>query len=306
MLIDRDDERELDELNEAEETEDEELPEDEETDEPEDETSEEDESEQSEAEGDEESEDDEELVVTIGDEKPEEDDIPAGAPKWVKDTRRENRELKKRVRELERGQPGAGAAERKQLGPKPKLADSNYDEDKHEAALDAWYAAKREADEAERQAKAAADAQQREWDSRVQAHEKSKGALKVKGYNEAEETVFEALDETQRGIIIGGAQNSALVVYALAKNPKALKELAAIKDPVRYTFAVAKLETKLKTTKRRPASAPEGTISGGNAGAARKGSLALDKAREKAERTGDYTEVNRLRREARERAKQRK
>ncbi len=242
-----------------------------------------------------------ELVVTIGDEKPESEELPASAPQWVKDLRKSDREKAKRIRELE-AQLGGGSKERKQIGPKPKLADYDYDEGKHEAALNAWYDAKREADKAERDAADAQAAQQREWDSRLQGHEKAKGALKVKDYDEAEEAVREALDTTQIGVLIGGADNSALLMYALAKNPKQLKALAAIKDPVKYAFAIAKLETKLNTTKRRPATQPEGSVARSNTGAARESNATLEKLRAQAEKTGDYTKVNEYKRKLRKSA----
>ncbi len=244
-------------------------------------------------------EEDGELVVTIGDEKPEPDEVPASAPQWVKDLRKENRELKKR---LKASGSDAGTPQRKALGPKPKLADADYDEAKHEAALDAWYEAKREAEKAERDATDAQTAQQREWDARLQAHTKAKGALKVKDYDAAEEAVFEELDQTQQGILIGGCGNSALVVLALKQNSKELKRLAAIKDPVKYTFELAKLETKLKTTKRRPATAPEGSVERSNTGGVRTSEAALDKLRAQAEKTGDYSKVHEYRRKMRARA----
>lgn len=241
-----------------------------------------------------------ELVVTIGDEKPEAKELEAAAaPQWVKDLRKENRELKKQLK----AGSAASTQQRKALAAKPKLADSDYDETKHEAALDAWYEAKRDADKAERDAADSQAAQQRDWDSRLQAHTKAKGALKVKDYDEAEEAVFEQLDTTQQGILIGGADNSALVVYALAKNPKQLEELAAIKDPVKYSFAIAKLETKLKTTKRRPATAPEGTVARSNTGGARASNATLEKLRAQADKTGDYSQVTAYRRKLRDAAK---
>lgn len=251
------------------------------------------------ADADDSDDEDAELVVTIGDEKPEAEEVPASAPQWVKDLRKENRELKKKLKTVS---TAPADEQRKELGPKPKLADYDYDEGKLETALDAWYEAKREAETAERNAKDAQTAQQREWDAQLQKHVKCKGALKVKDYDEAEERVFEELDATQQGIIISGAENSALVVLALARNAKALKELSAIKDPVKYAFAIAKLETKLKTTKRRPASAPEGTVDRGNTGAARTSEATLQKLRAQAEKTGDYSKVHEYRRKLRQRA----
>ena len=114
--------------------------------------------------------------------------------------------------------------------------------------------------------------------------------------------MFDELDQTQRGILIGGCSNSALVVLALKKHPKELKRLAAIKDPVRYTFELAKLETKLKTTKRRPATAPEGTVERSNAGAARTSDATLARLRATAEKTGNYTPVHEYKRKMRNRA----
>jgi hypothetical protein len=56
--------------------------------------------------------------------------------------------------------------------------------------------------------------------------------------------------------MLQGADNPALVVYALGKNPKKAKELSEIKDPVKFAFAVAKLEKELKVTNRRAAPHP--------------------------------------------------
>lgn len=278
-------ERELSEL------EDDELIETEELDEPEED------GEKPETEGEESDETlDDELVVTIGDEPPEEEDR-ADTPQWVKDTREENRKLKKQLKALQT--QSGGATQRKALAAKPKLADFEYDEAKHEAALDAWYEAKRDADKAERDAADSQTQQQREWDSRLQGHVKAKGALKVKGYDEAEEAVFEVLDATQQGILISGAENSALVVWTLKQYPKQLKELAAIKDPVKYAFAIAKLETKLKTTKRRPATPPETSVARSNTGGVRTNSAALEKLRAEAEKSGDYSKVHAYRQKLR-------
>jgi len=227
-----------------------------------------------------------ELVVTIGDEAPEPDETQ-GAPQWVKDLRKENRELKKKLKAA----PAVPAGTPK-VGEKPTLAGCEYDSEEFEKQLEAWHEAKREAEKAEREAKESQTAQQREWEQRVNSHTKAKGALGVKDYDEAEEAVFDQLDQTQQGIIISGAENSALLVYALAKAPKKLKELSTIKDPVKYAFAIAKLETQLKTNKRRPATPPEGSVERSNAGKALTGQAGLEKLRAEAERTGDYSKVH--------------
>jgi hypothetical protein len=91
-------------------------------------------------------------------------------------------------------------------------------------------------------------------------------------------------------MILQGADNPALLVYALGKNPKRAKELASIKDPVKFAFAVARLETQLKVTKRKASSKPEPTISGTGRPS---GSVdnTLERLRTEAEKTGDYSKV---------------
>jgi len=52
------------------------------------------------------------------------------------------------------------------------------------------------------------------------------------------------LDPVQQDIILQAAQNPALAVYALGKSKDKAKELASIKDPVKFAFALGKLENQ--------------------------------------------------------------
>jgi hypothetical protein len=94
----------------------------------------------------------------------------------------------------------------------------------------------------------------------------------------------------QQGMIVQGADNAALVVYALGKNPKKAKELASITDPVKFAFAVAKLETQLKISNRKAQTSPERKISGTGRPSGAVDST-LDRLRADAEKTGDYSKV---------------
>jgi hypothetical protein len=91
-------------------------------------------------------------------------------------------------------------------------------------------------------------------------------------------------------MILQGAENPALLVYALGKNPKRAKELASIKDPVKFAFAVARLETQLKVTKRKASSKPDPKITGTGRVSGAVDST-LERLRADAERTGDYSKV---------------
>ena len=90
--------------------------------------------------------------------------------------------------------------------------------------------------------------------------------------------------------MLQGADNPALVVYALGKNPKKAQELASIKDPVKFAFAVAKLEKDLKVTNRRAAPPPERVVSGTGRVSGAVDST-LERLREEASKSGDMTKV---------------
>ena len=231
----------------------------------------------------------EEVIVTIGDEKPAEEEEQA--PDWVRDLRRKNREDQKRIRELEaKLQQAQPQQVMPRLGPKPTLEGMDYDSQKYEAALEQWYSQKRQVDEFQSKVKQAEQQQMQAWQAKLEAYGTAKQSLKVRDYDDAEATVQEALNTVQQGVLLQGADNPAMVVYALGKNPKKAKELAAITDPVKFAFAVAKLEKELKVIPRKSAPSPERVVqtTGPKSGTV---DSALDRLRAEAEKTGDYTKV---------------
>lgn len=242
-----------------------------------------------------------EVVVTIGEEPPPaEDEEAARAPEWVRELRKNHRELQRKNRELEEQLKGKSSAETKpaQLGPKPSLEACDYDAEKYETELTKWYEQKRQADEAAAKAEAEAKSQQEAWQAKLNSYGKAKTELKVKDFDDAEAVVQENFSQTQQGIILQGAENPALLVYALGKNPKKAKELASITDPVKYAFAVAKLETQLKVTNRKAAPPPEKTVRGTGPVSGTVDSQ-LERLRADAEKTGDYSKVMAYKRQKR-------
>ncbi|MEY4761249.1 MAG: hypothetical protein RLZZ200_1105, partial [Pseudomonadota bacterium] len=177
-------------------------------------------------------------------------------------------------------------------GPKPKMSDPeiDYDATKFEEALNKWNDQKRAADNESAQRQASEKKAQDDWAARLEAYGKSKTELKVKDFDDAEATALESLAQVQQGIVVQGSENPALVIYALGKNPAKLKELAAITDPVKFAFAVAKLERDLKVTTRKAPPPPEKTVTGS---APKSGVVdsTLDRLRAEAEKTGDYSKV---------------
>lgn len=229
----------------------------------------------------------EELVVTIGeDAPPPEQEEDRAAPEWVRNLRKENRELKRKVREIE-AKPVSQSAEMA-LGPKPTLEGSDYDAEKFEAAILKWNDDKRKHDDQAAAKRAEAEAQDKAWGERLTSYQTAKTSLKVKDFDDAEGAVMETLSLPQQAIILKGAKDPALLVYALGKSPAKVKELSEIKDPVQFAFAVARMEDTVKATTRKPNTSPETTISGnGRPSGAVDDKLA--KLKSQAEATGDYT-----------------
>ena len=252
----------------------------------------EDEDSDTEAETDEAAEEDDFVAVTIGEEAPPpEEDENERAPEWVRDLRKQYREEKRRNKELqEQLAATTGATKVAELGQKPTLEAADYDTERYEKELAAWYERKRKHDEAEAARQAEAETAAREWKQKLEGYQSAKATLKVRDYDDAEEVVQDAFTVTQQGMILQGAENPALLVYALGKNPKRAKELASIKDPVKFAFAVARLETQLKVTKRKASSKPEPTISGTGRPSGSVDST-LERLRKDAEKSGDYSKV---------------
>lgn len=238
-----------------------------------------------------------ELIVTIGEEAPpQEEEKPA--PEWVRELRKQHRELQKRNRELEAKLTQDQAPKVPEIGKKPTLEDFDYDAEKFENSLAQWFERKRQADEQAAKVQADIEKQQQEWQARLQGYGKAKAELKVKDYDDAEGIVQESFNTTQQGVILQGADNPALLVYALGKNPKKAKELASISDPVKFAFAIAKLETQLKVTNRKAAPPPEKTVQGTGRVSGTVDST-LDRLRAEAEKTGNYSKVMAYKRQKR-------
>lgn len=236
-------------------------------------------------------EDDGEVTISIGEESPpSEDDEQKAAPEWVKELRKNDREKTRKIRELEEQLKASAPVKTEAAVQRPTLESCDYDEAEFERKYEAWKGQQAAQAEAQRARDAEAQAATDAWNAKLEAHSKAKAALRVPDYEDVEATVSEVLSVTQRGIIVSGAENSAIVTYALGSNPAKLKELANIKDPVKFAFAVAKLETQMKVTPRKAPPVPEKRLNGS---APVQGSANSELARLEAEadRTGDRSKV---------------
>jgi len=176
------------------------------------------------------------------------------------------------------------------LGKKPTLEDCDYDSDRFESELASWFEKKRKADDEEAKARQAEDNAKAEWNGKLENYGKAKADLKLKDFDEVEADAMDILSVTQKGIIVQGCDNPALVIYALGKNLERGKDLSKINDPVKFAIAVGKFEDKLKVTKKNTPPPPERQING-----AGRVSGAIDSTLERLEaeaaKSGDRTKI---------------
>jgi hypothetical protein len=243
------------------------------------------------AQDDDEEGDEDEVVISIGEESPPQEE-EVRAPAWVRELRKSNREKERTIRELE-AKLNTTATETKPVAlvSKPTLESCDYDSDEYEQKLADWYEHKREYDAAEASVAAQRDAEAKAWQDKLDSYAKAKASLKVRDYDEAEATALDTFDVTQQGIVLQGSDNPALLIYAIGRNAKRAKELASINDPVKFAFAVAKLETQLKVTNRKAATSPERTINSGGGRLSGAIDSTLERLRAEALKTGDLSKV---------------
>lgn len=260
-------------------------------------------------EGGEATETDAELVYSFGEESPpQEEEVPEGAPDWVRNLRKDQQELRKKTRDLEREKAELQKQIEAAKAPKedaalvmPKIDDEgiDYDSDVFADRMKAYLTQVSAKEAKQREKEQEAKTEQEAWTAKVTAYNAGKVGLKAKDADEMETEVTAACNQTQIGILINGADNPSKLVYALGKNPAKLKELASIKDPVKFAFAAAKLETEMKATPRKAAVAAESSVRGSGPASAVSGDTKLEQLRARAIETGNMTELTAYKRQQR-------
>lgn len=190
-----------------------------------------------------------------------------------------------------------------EAGPKPDLwEDCEGDPDKYEARLLQWHESKTAAERAQQQA-------QQQTQVTAAAFEKSKidyrtkaQTVGIKGFDDAEAKVIDALGSDYLGAIIQYAPDPHLLVAALGTHQALLDRIVDEPDPIRRLFTLAQMGTKVKVTRKGPPPPEADTIVRGSAqlstAAADK---KADKLLEEAQKTGDmkpYRDYMRERRKA--------
>lgn len=257
------------------------------------------------------------LVVTIDGEEAEADDDDVLSPEEVaelgpageaalrklrlaakengKRARDAKREAERAKAELERVRQSQ--APKVETVKKPTMEECGFDEDTYAERMAAYVEALAKVKAEDAKAKAQEEAAKADYDARFATYTEAKAKLPPSDFGAAEEAVKASLSVQQQAIIVRNAANPAQVIFALGRSPKALAALAAEKDFDRFAYKLAQTEGKITvTTKPKPQA--ETVLRGGAAGA---GGMSLSKqlelAEREAERTGDRTQVQRIKRE---------
>lgn len=215
------------------------------------------------------------------------------APKWVAELRKSHKEILREKRELQKQNEELRAKlpkEEETLGPKPTLDQFDYDENQFSEAYDRWMERKAAHDRKNQEKVSQQKREQEDLQTFKDSYAARKEALGVQDFDEAESEVGAILNQTQAGLLMRGADDPAVLVYALSKSPARLMDLAKITDPVKFTVAVAKLEISL-ATKKTPRPAPEVRITSERGTGFNASNSQLEKLRDEAARTGDYSKV---------------
>lgn len=245
------------------------------------------------------------VVIAIGDEviagNADEDD--AEAPEWVRNLRKDYRELKRENAELRAAQAKVAAPEPEiEVGEKPTLEGCKYDEEEYERQLLDWTERKRQADARQAEVKQQREAAQKDWQSRLEAFAQQREALKQPDIDDAEAAVAAKLSREQMAVIVKGAgqYNSAAIVYALGKSPARLEKLSEIKDPVDFAIAVGRLssEVKVRPQKKSTVKAEE-PVKGSAPLSSKPWKKRLEQMEAEAERTGNRTAIIQYKRDLR-------
>ena len=235
--------------------------------------------------------DDSEQEFYFGDERldsPTSED--AKDPALVKHLRSTIKEKDRELKELRRlsTQPAQQQPIISQPPVMPKLTDPgiDYDEDLLQEKLEQWAKENDQYKEQQRVIKQQQEQFNEQHRQKVANYQQRAKALKVKGFDEAEQIVIDEVPKVIQDAILHESEKPEMVVLALGRNAELRKQLAEATNPVALGRLLERIESKAKTmpkAKTNAATTPE--VKGTNGAVINN----LDKLKAKALETGDWT-----------------
>lgn len=166
------------------------------------------------------------------------------APEWVKQVRKENRELKRQLKQRESQQHEQQQA----LREKPTLDAHEYDSDAYEQDYAAWLSEKSQHDARQK-------AEQEKYQHYDERYKSSVDAVraKVADYDEIEQSIVETVPPQRQALIKMLVDDPARMVVALGKSPAQLEKLLGL-DDIQFAKQIVLMEQQMssKTKSRNP------------------------------------------------------
>jgi len=237
--------------------------------------------------------DDDELEISIDgeDEESQSSEEHSNESSTIKTLRRELRLAKQQLSNSNVNQTVQNEPEIV-LGEKPTLEALDYDTDKYEAELAAYYDRQQKLKDIEANKAKQLEKIKEKQAKQVTAYNEQAKALKVKNFKEAEKEFVSSVSKEVGSAILRAADNKALVVYALGTNPNQLDRLSSITDPFRLAAEIGKFESKIKMNRKNTAPKPEQGVRGKVAPVENQTTdRKLAQLEKEAERTGDRSKV---------------
>lgn len=203
------------------------------------------------------------------------------APEWVKQVRKENRELKRQLKQRESQQHEQQQA----LREKPTLDAHEYDSDAYEEDLQQWFSEKSQHDARQK-------AEQEKYQHYDERYKSSVDAVraKVADYDEIEQSIVDTVPPQRQALIKMLVDDPARMVVALGKSPAQLEKLLGL-DDIQFAKQIVLMEQQMssKTKSRNPNKPKPKTheLEGAAGGA----DTQLAKLEAEADKTGDRSAV---------------
>lgn len=193
--------------------------------------------------------------------------------------------LKRRNEELE----AKAAPKPIEVGDRPRLEEFDYDEDKHNAALDEYEDRKVAA--ALQKDSAPDDDIVKEWESDIAKTQQGLQALPFADAKQIVESLKDTMPEGLQQGIAAAANDPATFIYALGKHPAKLQELMAIKNLVKQVAAIVRMEASMKVGQSRKVPDPDMPQRGNTSASVGRVDKELARLEAEADKTGNRTAV---------------
>lgn len=236
------------------------------------------------------SDDDSEQTFFYGDEElsspPSEENKDPALVKHLRGTIKEkDRELKELLRQSQQSVPQQPVIAQPPQMPRLDDADIGYDEDVYQERMTKWAEENGKYLEQERARGQQQEQLQAVHQQKVVNYQQRVKALKVQGYQEAEQAVLDEVPIMIQNAILHESEKPEMVVLALGRNADLRKQLAEATNPVAIGRLLERIEAKARImpkAKTTAATTPE--VKGSNGAVINN----LDKLKAKALETGNW------------------